>query len=284
MQRVRQSDSMAPPLGTADLSWRTIASATILASPGLFLAMKLWIPHSILLVTCVLLGSAAGPLSAQVADPDPKQDGLTGAERVNALIERVRLEQARVQSLEADFVQIKESSMLAGPVEARGLFSFSAPDRVRWDYLLPDPIAILISDEVMTTWYQDIDQAEKVHVGRQSQRVLEYLGAGSSMDELMEYFTLTLTMPIDEAEPYYLQLDPLFDKVAKRIKGMSIWVDPQTFLPVRLRYYEADGDITDLSFDNVRLNLGVPEDRFVLELPTTVQVRQVELDRPTGLH
>ena len=47
----------------------------------------------------------------------------------------------------------------------------------------PTPITLLIQGDEMTTWYKDLDQAEKVQVGRQSQKVLEYLGFEASLVE-----------------------------------------------------------------------------------------------------
>lgn len=222
---------------------------------------------------------------AQTELPDPRNKGLGPTERVDALLERVRIEQGRIESLQADFVQNKESSMLVEPVEARGDFAFSAgPDRVRWEYETPNPISILIINEEMTTWYRDIQQAERVSVGNQSQRVLKYLGAGSSMEDLLQYFELTLTVPLDLADPYIFDLAPRFDKVAKRINGMTVWVHPVHFLPTRLRYVEADGDVTDIRFENMRINEGVPDTHFKLEIPTTVEVRRAQADRSAGLH
>lgn len=234
---------------------------------------------------CAVCACALAALPAARAGddlPHPRQKDLGPSDRLEALIERVRLAQASVETLESEFVQLKESAMLVEPVEATGVFFFSAPDRVRWEYETPDPITVLIVDDEMTTWYRDIQRAERVSVGRQSQRVLEFLGAGSSMEELLEYFSLTLTLPDDPSEPYVLELTPRFDKVAKRIRGMTVWVDPEDFLPARLRYLETDGDITDFRFSRLRINAGVSEERFRLEMPKNVEVRHVELDRPAG--
>jgi len=237
-----------------------------------------------LFAACVCALVLQTPVSAQGDLPHPRQENLSPSDRLEALIERVRLAQKGVETLESEFVQRKESAMLVEPVETRGVFFFSAPDRVRWEYETPNPISILIDHDEMTTWYRDIQQAEHVSVGRQSHRVLEFLGAGSSMDELLEYFNLTLTLPLDTSEPYMLELKPRFEKVAKRISGMTVWVDPENFLPARLRYLEADGDITDFSFHRLRINAGVPEERFRLEMPKSVEVRHLELDRPAGLY
>lgn len=104
------------------------------------------------------------------------------------------------------------------------------------------------------------------------------------MEDLLQYFELTLTVPLDTADPYVFDLAPRFDKVAKRIQGMTVWVHPDYFLPTRLRYIESDGDVTDIRFENMRINKGVPEEHFELELPTTVEVRRVAPDRSAGLH
>jgi outer membrane lipoprotein carrier protein len=232
---------------------------------------------------CLLIAVSA-PVGGQTALPDPRAEGQGPSEKLNALVERVRLAQAEISTLEAEFRQLKESSMLLEPVEAVGTFVFSAPDQVRWDYRSPTPISMLIDGDEMTTWFRDLDQAEKVQVGRRSQRVLEYLGATSPLDDMLQYFSVSLTLPTDIAQPYALELSPLFDKVAKRLQGVTIWIDAKSYLPIRLRYVDADGDVTDLSFEKLRINGSVPVERFDLRMPETVEVRVVELDRRSGLH
>ena len=233
-------------------------------------------------VACLLLAISC-PAWSEEALPDPRREGQGPSEKLTALVERVRLEQGRISTLEADFKQFKESSMLVEVVEAVGTFAYSAPDRVRWDYADPNPISMLIDGDEMTTWFRDLEQAERVKVGRRSQRVLEYLGATSPLDDMLQYFSVSLTLPDDMTQPYLLELSPLFDKVAKRLQGVTIWIAAEYYLPIRLRYVDADGDVTDLSFENLRINGSLPIERFDLRLPDTVDVRIVELDQRTRL-
>ncbi|MEE8138754.1 MAG: outer membrane lipoprotein carrier protein LolA [Thermoanaerobaculia bacterium] len=234
-------------------------------------------------VTGVLTALVLEALTPAASALDPRRQGLTPSERLQALVDRVRLEQSKLETLEAEFTQLKQSSMLLEPSVSKGVFSYAAPDRVRWEYKTPNPISMLIFGEEMTTWYRDIGQAEKVRVGRHSQRVLQLLGAGSSVSELLEYFSVSLTLPKDRSRPYMLELKPRFRRVAKRLRGMSLWIDPQLYLPIRLRYLEPDGDVTEYSFSNLRINGELPEDRFRLELPRSVKVKFVDFDRRAGL-
>lgn len=216
----------------------------------------------------------------QLASPFDRS--LSPAQRLEALAARVRLAHETLETLEADFSQVKESALLVDPDRATGEFSYRAPDRVRWEYEDPDPISLVIADSTMTTWYRDIGQVEQAAVGAQADRVLRYLGAGTSLDTLLEYFTVTLRVANEETEPLKLKLAPRFERVAKRIREMELWLDPSLFLPVRLRYVEGDGDVTEYRFANFRRNEGIDPARFELEWPDDVEVRQIRLNGRAG--
>ena len=216
------------------------------------------------LVAC--LAATAAP-SEDAARPDPDADGLTLSERFEALLARASHEQARLVTLEARFVQHKESALLLEPEESTGTFAFRAPDQVRWDYASPNPVVILARGEEMLTWYRDLDRVERRDLGPQHGRMLSFMGAGSSIATLQRYFTLSATFPQDRTAPYRLQLDPRFARVRKRIRSMTLSLHRELFIPVHLRYVEASGDVTEFHFTDLRINGEIPEDRFELELP-----------------
>lgn len=234
--------------------------------------------------SCVF-GLLLATLSGAVVD-DPGDVRLEPQRRFEALLERMRERQGELQSLSADFVQRRESEMLLEPEVANGTFQFSAPDRVRWEFVEPDPISLVIDGEAMTTWYRDLEKAERMAIGGQSQRVLRYLGASSSIDELLEYFNVHVFFPEEAGDGadgsggrYRLDLDPRYKRLEKRLRAMSVWVDPELFLPVRLRYEDGSGDVTEYRFENFVLNGDVDSDRFQLPIPEEVEIRQVEFGR-----
>ena len=211
--------------------------------------------------------------------PDPRAAGLTGTQRLQALIDRVKLEQSGLRTLQARFVQHRESSLLVKPEDSSGEFSYAAPNRVRWEYSSPNPITVVIDGEQMTTWYRDLGRADKLKVGRYSNQVFKYLGASGSMQTLLDYFTVTLEIPKVKSEPYRLELTPRYARIAKRLKSMTLWIDAQRFFPTRVRYVEGDGDVTEYELKDLQLNPQLPGDRFVLKLPAGVETRIIDLDR-----
>ncbi len=230
---------------------------------------------------------AGGALRAAPAvDTDRREEildsSLSATQRLDALVETVRAVHASLETLESQFVQIKESQLLVGTSESSGFFVYRSPDQVRWDYVEPEPISLVIRDRVMTTWYRDMGQVERASVGKRSDQVLRYLGASTSLDTLLEYFSVSLHMPAAEGDPLHLELLPRFEQVAKRLASMDLWLHPEYFLPVRLRYVEGDGDLTEYRFSDLRMNQSLPEGRFELVLPDGVNVRLVELEGRSG--
>jgi outer membrane lipoprotein-sorting protein len=128
----------------------------------------------------------------------------------------------------------------------------------------------------MTTWYRDLGRAETTGVGGHSQRIMQYMGAGTSVDTLVEYFDVSLSLPDTPGGAFRLHLMPRFKRIEKRVQDLQVWIDAELYLPLRLRFVEGDGDVTDYEFSNLRLNEGVPPGRFTLELPDQVEVRSVE--------
>ena len=242
-----------------------------------------------LLAGSLVLGLVLAPAAARGEDkdggkvPDPEAPGLTLALRSEALVDRIRFEQKRLRTLEADFVQDRVSEFLTVPEESRGQFAYSAPDLVRWDYVSPKPVSLVIREDEMVTWYRDLGKAERVKVGRASAQVFRYLNASGSLDTLMKYFAVTFVFPpgspAGAREPYRLDLAPRFARIRKRLAAMSLWIDRDLFLPVRVRYVEINGDTTEYRFDHLRRNGEIPLARFELAIPPEVEIRVVDLDR-----
>lgn len=236
-----------------------------------------------LIPVCLVVALLAAPVlvPAAAAPPDPEAGGLSSSERLDALFARVKHQQSQLRSLEAEFVQHKTSELFVNQEEARGTFSFLAPDRVRWEFTEPNPMVVVIDEERMTTWYQDMGEVDVMRVGQYSEKVFKYMGASGSLDTLLDYFQVRVTFPEDGSEPYRMTLDPRYPRIAKRIEVMDLWIDREHYVPVRLRYVEPDGDSTEYRFRDVRVNPEISPERFELDLPPDLERRSPASDQPS---
>jgi outer membrane lipoprotein-sorting protein len=153
------------------------------------------------LLLSVGVGACGCAFAATPAAPDPRAPGLDGPARVAALAARIAFEQARLATLEAEFTQLRTSEMLSAPETSSGVVSFSAPDRVRWDYAAPLSVTLVLGRDEMLTWYRDLRRAERMPTGRISSQIARALGVGGSLEALKSHFTLSFAFPESAAEP-----------------------------------------------------------------------------------
>lgn len=236
---------------------------------------------ALLFVAVVSTAWVAEP--AVAADvPDPTDESLSGRARLEALVDRIKIEQKNMKTLTARFTQRRESDLLLEPEVAEGVFYYRAPDDVRWEYRTPNPISVLIDGQEMVTWYRDLGRADRLQIGRYSSQVFKYLGASGSMETLVDYFRVLASFPETPEEPYRLRLLPKYDRISERLESMTLWIDPTRFVPSRLRYVGTDGDVTEYQFDELEVNGDVPDDRFRLDLPDDVEVRTLDVGQNAG--
>jgi outer membrane lipoprotein-sorting protein len=226
---------------------------------------------------------AGAGLADDAVTADPEAAGLTHRQRLDALVERVKQEQASIETMRARFTQHKESELLLKPHDASGVFLYKAPDRVRWEYEAPDPRVMTIRGEEMLTYYPTDRRAESVAIGRYTEQVFKYLGAAGSLETLMKYFSVAAEFPERTGDPYHLTLLPRYESMRKRLQSMELWIDGKEFLPMGFKYTEKAGDVTEYRFEEFEVNGGdVLESQFELVLPAGVEVRTVDL-RQRGL-
>jgi len=192
------------------------------------------------------------------------------------VIKKVQEQQKNTKTLQADFRQEKELALLAKPEVSSGTFVYSRPNNVLWTYATPKRVQMAIADGTLTTYYPELNKAERIDVKRFEDRIFKYMGASGAIDELARYFDFTFTD--SKSKPVYvLDLTPKNRTVAKRVKRIKIWIDKQTYLTNKIEYVEGDGDITRYEFTKIRVNENVPASRFALSLPPSVKVEQMKI-------
>jgi outer membrane lipoprotein-sorting protein len=216
-----------------------------------------------------LCASALGiPVSAARRSADP--------DSLDEVIRKVQAAQTNTSTLEADFHQEKTLALLARPEVSTGRFVYSKPNNVLWTYDAPKRVTMLIADGMLTTYYPDLNKAERIEVKRYQDRIFRYMGASGAIDELGAWFNFTFTNTSDK--PYFvLDLAPKNKAVGKRVRHIKIFIDKKTYLTTQFEYTEGDGDKTRYEFLNVKINAPVEQGRFSIALPSSVHVEQMKL-------
>ena len=195
---------------------------------------------------------------------------------IEQVVKKVQEQQKKTNTLQAEFRQEKELALLAKPEVSTGMFVYSKPNSVLWNYDAPKRVTMLITNGTLTTYYPDLNKAESVDVKRFEDRIFKYMGASGAIDELARYFDFTFTD--NAANPaYVLDLTPKSRVVARRVQRIKIWIDKQSYLTDKIEYVEGDGDTTRYEFKNIKINQPIEQSRFTLNLPSNVRVEQIKV-------
>jgi len=192
------------------------------------------------------------------------------------VIKKVQEQQKKTNTLQADFRQEKELALMAKPEVSTGTFTYSKPSNVLWTYATPKRVQMVIAGGFLTTYYPELNKAERIDVKRFEDRIFKYMGATGAIDELARYFDFTFTD--SKTRPtFLLDLTPKNRAVSKRVQRIKLWIDKTTYLTSKIEYTEGDGDVTRYEFTNLRLNEPVAASKFALTLPASVRVETMKI-------
>jgi outer membrane lipoprotein-sorting protein len=192
------------------------------------------------------------------------------------VIKQVQEQQKKTATLQADFRQEKALALMSKPEVSTGTFTYSRPSNVLWVYNTPKRVQMVIAGGFLTTYYPELNKAERIDVKRFEDRIFKYMGATGAIDELARYFDFTFTDSKSKSV-FVLDLTPKNRAVSKRVQRIKLWIDKTTYLTSKIEYVEGDGDITRYEFTNLRINETVPPGKFALTLPKTVRVETMKI-------
>jgi outer membrane lipoprotein-sorting protein len=137
-------------------------------------------------------------------------------------------------------------------------------------------MVVLMTSKAMVTYKPAERQAERVELGRNQRKVFSFLSATEPLAGLSRHFSFALR-DAGEGSNYVLVLTPVTHAIKKRLRSVELAVDRKTFLPVKVTYTEADGDVTSYEFSHIVINGSLPEGIFALELPPGVKLTELKL-------
>jgi len=244
---------------------------------------------------CLVTALAFAPTVAAEAPAtasDLNLPALDEAGRLETILARFDQAQASIQTLEADFDELKELALLAEPVVGHGRFYYATPHQAKWEYLQPEARVFLISNNSLLQYFP----AEKILERRDlraanTNRLFKLFGMGQSSKDLEDFYVISLgddaEVPVETAgdasrgerfsppgRTYELILTPRRRLIEKRVTRVRLWVGDQNFLPRAMKLEEADGDFTYWVFSNVRINDELAEGVFDLDVPDDVTIHQ----------
>jgi len=183
------------------------------------------------------------------------------ASAAKALAARVQAYYDHTKDLAARFVQTYTYAAFGRKQTSSGTFQVKKPGKLRWDYEKPEKKVVLVSGSRLVQWEPTANQVyvdEKFDATAMSAAVSFLLGSG----KLEREFSLS----VDDAGRLLLtpkQEDP-------RVASIALTVGPAGEVTAT-RVVDGSSNVNEVQFTDLRRNPGLPDSRFVLDLPKDVR-------------
>ena len=177
-----------------------------------------------------------------------------------ALKLRIETMSKTVNSIESDFTQEKNLSILSEKVNSKGHFVFKKENMLRWEYSSPYKYLIVINKDKI--WIKDEKKTSKYDMN--TNKVFKEIN-----DIMISCVQGTIfkagkfTIAYFENDKYYkLELSPLQKNMKESLKKINMYFDKNVTSVSKLYMIEPNEDYTTLEFINKKLNAAVADNIF----------------------
>jgi outer membrane lipoprotein-sorting protein len=182
------------------------------------------------------------------------------------LLQHLQQQLATVQTVESDFVQVKNLTMLKHEMTIKGHFALQKPNRLMWSVQEPVRYAIRIEGDEIKQWDEDTNQVQTIHLGSDPtfQAITEQIQAWFEGD----YKVLAQSYDVElmGENPLSLGFVPKGDTMVAKVVGRVDLTFGKSELYIdKMVVHEAGGDTTTLQYLNTDLNK--PIDAKIWEMP-----------------
>ena len=164
------------------------------------------------------------------------------------------------QSIQCDFIQEKNLSMLADKIESKGKFWFKQQNKVRMEYLQPTYYLMVMNGNNIVT--KDGQRQNKVSTkGNKLFEQINRITVDCVQGNVMNNPDFT-TKVSENAQYYRLEMTPVSKGLQQYFSAINLLVDKKDYSVSSIEMQEAGGDNTVIRFVHKQTNVNIPDEVF----------------------
>jgi outer membrane lipoprotein-sorting protein len=166
------------------------------------------------------------------------------------------------QTIESDFVQEKNLSVLSEKIITKGHFYFKKENLLRWEYNDPFQYAIVINkDKIMIKDDEKISRYD-MNSNKLFKSINDMMISSVQGDVLnnKDYSMLFL----ENSHYYIVEMTPLAKGTKEFLKTIRLYFSRTEFSVSKVKMTEPSGDYTSIDFINQKKNAGIQDSMFTL--------------------
>ena len=169
----------------------------------------------------------------------------------------------KTQTIEANFIQEKNLSILSEKIITKGRFMFKKEKKLRWEYT--DPFHYLIILNNGTMFIQDEEKKSKIDIRNNKMFAeINYIIMGCVQGNLFNDEKKFLSSFFENSGSFMVKLKPLASNLKEYLSEIRIFFDKNDLKVTRLEMHEPSGDYTNIDFSGEKINANIPDEKFLV--------------------
>lgn len=167
----------------------------------------------------------------------------------------------KINTIESDFVQEKNLSVLSNTIVSKGHFCYKKDNNIRWEYVQPYKYLIIISGGKI---FIKEDQGQKQY-DIESNRIFREMNnfiSGCIQGDILKNEKDFQAGYFENEKNYFVTLVPKAESMRKMLNEVQIWFDRNDLTVLRIKMLETGGDYTKIDFVGKKLNTQIPLEKF----------------------
>lgn len=168
---------------------------------------------------------------------------------------------ASMQTMQCRFVQQKTMAMLTEPQVAEGRMYYASPDRLRWEYTAPYAFALVVNGERIVRVTDGKAEVLDAKSGRMYQGIVNIIMDSASGRKLFDTSSFDVVL-FDDYAFWRAEMTPKRRDMKRMFRQLVFRFDKKTNCISQVELIEAGGDVTEIRFEEMKVDETIPEERF----------------------
>jgi outer membrane lipoprotein-sorting protein len=180
---------------------------------------------------------------------------------IKAFKEKLLAMSQKVNTIESDFVQEKNLSILSNKIISKGHFCFKKTSNIRWEYLQPYHYLIIISNNKIFIKEDKNQKQYDIQSNKMFQEMNKFI-SGCIQGDILKNEQEYKIGYFEDDKNYFVSLVPKSEAMRKMLNEVQIWFNRNDLTVSRIAMVESGGDYTRIDFLNKILNTDIPLEKF----------------------
>lgn len=177
---------------------------------------------------------------------------------------QLKASSATTKTLQCNFIQKKEMSMLEETAVSKGMMYFKSPDALRWEYTSPQAYAFIMSKGQSmlknNKGTNKLDAQSSKMIKSMTEMIMGMINGNGLIDN--KNFSATY---YSNQKQILIKLIPKNSKIKMMFSSIQAYVDPKTYSATMIEMNEAGGDVTTITLFDIKKNLAISDDKFKID-------------------